>query len=267
MTIAQLKKVMTDKELPGRSKLTVKAEIIDALNKFDAKKIDEPAVVPKEQSYSDMTVSQLKKVLADKNIIGRSKLFSKEKMIEAIVQHDANPNAVPSVEKKKKTKRFNDEDLKKLIEDAVSNIEKTFIQDASSDKWVEIKNTMLNIAITKKVKNAKKTTDDNETSQINKKVKKPKPLPETEVSKAFSTPGKKVNAADLEVVKVTKPPSINKYKRMNKTDLLAIIKERNLTVNEKAAKYDLIAAIASDDIVRNMEMKEEGVNLGVEVEF
>jgi hypothetical protein len=54
---------------------------------------------------------------------------------------------------------------------------------------------------------------------------------------------------------------------MNKTDLLAIIKERNLTVNEKAAKYDLIAAIASDDIVRNMEMKEEGVNLGVEVEF
>jgi hypothetical protein len=271
MTIAELKKVMTEKELPGRSKLTVKNDMIDALVKFDEEKSKEP-VVPKEKSYSDMTVSQLKLILKEKNVAGRSKLFSKEKMIEAIVNHDANPNS-EAVVPKKKTKAMTNEDLKKLIEDAVSNIEKSFIQDASSEKWIEIKNTMLNISIKKNIKSKKEETKEENKKEENKEVsekkpkekkekkekKKPKALPETEVSKAFSTPGKKIRATEIKLTKVTKPPSLSKYKKMKKEELVAIVEERMLLVDKTKPKYDLIAAIASDDIVRNMDFKEDGV--------
>jgi hypothetical protein len=259
MTVPELKKIMTEKELPGRSKLTNKPDIIAALVKFDSN--PPVSVANKEVSLSDMTVAQLKKLLKEKNVAGRSKLHSKEEMINAITNHETNPEPQPVAKStKKKTSKMDNDDLKKLIEDAVSNIEKNLIQDAASEQWLEIKNTMLSIALKKKSKSSKKSEKPSEkvaekTSE--KKTKKVKTLPETDVSKALSTPGKRIQSSEIEVTKITKAPSLGKYKKMNKPELLEIIKERGLLVDEKAAKYDLIAAIASDDIVRNMKIKNE----------
>lgn len=100
-TVAQLKNVLTSHKVAGRSKLTKKADIIDAILKL-AKgetvavtqskltiKVD--ANTANAEELSKLTVKELRDILKERNVKGRSKLTKKADIIDAVIKSQPTP--------------------------------------------------------------------------------------------------------------------------------------------------------------------------------
>jgi len=94
MTYAQLKKMLTNKNVVGRSKLTNKKAMIEALIKNE-NIAPLPIVVVDPNSaidYASRTYDQLKFMLVIKKIKGRSKLTSRDAIIKVLKENEGDVN-------------------------------------------------------------------------------------------------------------------------------------------------------------------------------
>ncbi len=100
-TVAQLKNVLTSHKVAGRSKLTKKADIIDAILKLakgetvavtqskPAIKVD--ANTANAEELSKLTVKELRDILKERNVKGRSKLTKKTDIIDVVIKSQPTP--------------------------------------------------------------------------------------------------------------------------------------------------------------------------------
>lgn len=102
-TVAELKKVLTSYKVNGRSKLTRKADVIDAILKI-AKgetvavtqaqpEIKVDANTANADELSKLTVKELRDILKDRNVKGRTKLTRKADIIDAVIK--SQPTSKP----------------------------------------------------------------------------------------------------------------------------------------------------------------------------
>ena len=109
-TVAELKKVLTSCKVDGRSKITKKADVIDAILKI-AKgetvavtqtkptiKVD--ANTANAEELSKLTVKELRDILKERNVKGRSKLTKKADIINAVIksQPTSKPEKVQKID-------------------------------------------------------------------------------------------------------------------------------------------------------------------------
>ena len=92
-TVKELKAILTAHNVKGRSKLTRKADMIDAIIKLanadNSKHVQaQPEAVVIHSPYEKCKVAELKAILTKYNIKGRSKLTKKADMIDAIIKFE-----------------------------------------------------------------------------------------------------------------------------------------------------------------------------------
>ena len=102
-TVKELKAILTAHNVKGRSKLTRKADMIDAIIKLANSDNSKPVQAQPEAAvinspYEKCKVAELKAILTKYNVKGRSKLTKKADIIDAIIKFEqANVNPVNDV--------------------------------------------------------------------------------------------------------------------------------------------------------------------------
>lgn len=135
MTLKELQTLTKERQVVGRSTLKNREAIIAKLEELDlCPQIDEE---PKPQSkYQNMTIPELKKLMGERNIAGRSTVKTKDAIVQKLEAFDANPEAedepVKSLGKReaqrhKKEKALEepqDEEVNKKVAELVNKIYK-----------------------------------------------------------------------------------------------------------------------------------------------
>jgi hypothetical protein len=73
------------------------------------------------------------------------------------------------------------------------------------------------------------------------------------------TPQKRITSKDLVIKDVTKPSDVSKYSVASISQLKEMMEERGLN-NTLTSKYDMIKALVTDDLIKNMKIKTENNN-------
>lgn len=103
MTLKELQTLTKERKVKNRSSLKTRDAIIHRLEELDANPPAEEEEAPKNK-YSTMTIPELKKLMGERNIAGRSTIKTKPQMIEKLVAYDENPESVTAPPKEKSTK-------------------------------------------------------------------------------------------------------------------------------------------------------------------
>jgi len=177
MTYAQLKKMMTTKKIEGRSKLTTKQAMIEALNKKENVEVNNVVEVVEVDpnsaiNYESRTYDQLKFMLVIKKIKGRSKLTTRDTIIKVLKENegDVNTEGKYKIWKEETTRlamlKYREDEEKAKAKEARKEAKEK--KEATKEKDVDVKEA------TKEKEKAKKAT---------KKTKKDKKMSTDEEKK------------------------------------------------------------------------------------
>jgi hypothetical protein len=254
-----------------------------------------------EIDYTNMNNTQLKKLMTERKINGRSKIVKKQDMINALTAFDSGEEIViPEKEKKPRVPKLNSEEVKKLLTEALAEFESN-IEDVNSEDWQLFKEKLMKAAEVqtkkkaprkkkdenegkksrkskknddkekneKKEKKSKKkeTTEDKENeinlekesnNKKNDSVKEHKKKSATEkmIEIISKTPQKKVTSKDLVIKNITRPSDFSTYQTASITELRKMLQVRGLDDN-KTTKVDMVKALIADDMIKNMRIKNE----------
>jgi hypothetical protein len=262
----QLKKLMTEKKINGRSKITKKKDMIDALTAFDNGETINVPEKEKKPRVPKLNSEDVKKLLTEAllefelNISDNKseewQLF-KEKLMKAT-----------EVSTKKKAPRKKKEDGQ--VKSRKSKKSKEDSQDSESDKEEKKKKKDEKKEEEKKKKEEEKKKKEEEKKKKEEEKKKKEEKKEEEKKKKESatekmieviakTPQKRITSKDLVIKDVTKPSDVSKYSVASISQLKEMMEERGLN-NTLTSKYDMIKALVTDDLIKNMKIKTENNN-------
>jgi len=136
MTFKELQAITKERNVAGRSVLKNRTLIIQKLEELDTKAQEQPETVAKSTNkYEGMTIPELKKLMAERSISGRSACKNKGAMIEKLLAADENgeqeaPSPKPVKEKKAKAEKTKaeedpqDEEVNKKVAELVNKLYK-----------------------------------------------------------------------------------------------------------------------------------------------
>ena len=94
MTLKELKELMKERSVPSRSFYKTRDAIIARLEQLDAEPQTEQQPTKPKNKYQSMTIPELKKLMGERNIAGRSTIKTKDAIIEKLMAYDENPEEV-----------------------------------------------------------------------------------------------------------------------------------------------------------------------------
>ena len=105
MTFKELQSLTKERKVSGRSVLKNRTLIIQKLEELDSQDQGEETTETKPTNkYESMTIPELKKLMGELNIVGRSACKNKGSMIEKLLAFDENPEEMSSQPKEKASK-------------------------------------------------------------------------------------------------------------------------------------------------------------------
>jgi hypothetical protein len=147
MTFKELQALTKERNVAGRSALKNRTLIILKLQELDAQPKSEESESKITNKYETMTIPELKKMMGERNIAGRSAAKNKPSMIEKLLAYDANPEEAVSVPKEKMKKEKAPKEKEEKEEDP--------IDEEVNKKVAELVNKLYKIK-----KHAKKQTSE-----------------------------------------------------------------------------------------------------------